>query len=308
MEHPYTATELDDILSACIEFKENFPDQLFYDSYIAGRGGVPVNKGRDLYQKLRYISGLDLYLLEYLSYGLDNIEYFDLGPNAKIFLKDGGFKRYFSEIESNNSIREKMKTNIKKLDPIHCDYVIITALEDDEMEKVLPFCVRTGHIDNDKHLIEYGHLATNPDKKIAWASQLTTGMVDASILATEMIIRFNPKFLIMPGVLGGKPKDTKIGDIVVSTKVFTIDKGKLTDKEFKREIESSNTNSSYVTAFKRDRNKILEFIKNNDPTRKTDIAIHFEPIACVRQVIDQKGFFIENISTTERKAIGLEME
>lgn len=112
----------------------------------------------------------------------------------------------------------------------------------------------------------------------------------------------------MPGVLGGKPKDTSIGDIVVSTKVFTIDKGKLTEEEFKREIESANTNSAYITAFKRDKDKAINYIKTNDPTRKNNINIHFEPIACVRQVIDQKGFFIENVSTVERKAIALEME
>ncbi|MGE3823847.1 MAG: hypothetical protein AB7G44_06450, partial [Bacteroidia bacterium] len=86
-----------------------------------------------------------------------------------------------------------------------CDYAIITALEEDEMEKVLPMITKIGTIPNEKHLIEYGVLKSNQKKKIAYASQQSTGMIDASILATELITLFRPKYLIMAGVLGGKP-------------------------------------------------------------------------------------------------------
>ena len=189
-----------------------------------------------------------------------------------------------------------------------CDYVIITALEEDEMEQVLPMIIKDGKVKNTKHLIEYGHLEKKSHKKIAYASQLSTGMIDASILATEMLIMFKPKFLIMTGVLGGKPFKTEIGDVVVSTKVFTIDKGKLTEEDFQKELEASNTDSSFITGFKREKEKIKESIKISDPTRKNNINIHFEPIACVRQVIDKENYFVENISTIDRKAIALEME
>lgn len=189
-----------------------------------------------------------------------------------------------------------------------CDYVIITALEEDEMEKVLPMIKKDGVIEDNKHLIEYGHLLTNPEKKIGYASQLSTGMVDASILATKLILTFNPKFLIMPGVLGGKPQKTNIGDIVVSTKVFTIDKGKLTDEGFEKEIEASNTDNAYTTKFRREKTSIIKYIKDLDDTRKKEPNIHFEPMACVRQVIDKEGYFVENISVNDRKTIALEME
>lgn len=213
-----------------------------------------------------------------------------------------------------------------------CDYAIITALEEDEMEKILPMIEKEGETSNTKHLIEYGHLIKNPKKKIAYASQQSTGMIDAAILATELLTTFKPKFLIMPGVLGGKPNDVNIGDIIVSTKVFTIDKGKLTTEEilkdetvkeqidfvekeveegkkvFKKEIEAVTMNSSAITKFIRKKDGILNYINNEDQTRKKIINLLFGPIACVRQVIDQKGYFEENILVIERKAIGLEME
>lgn len=213
-----------------------------------------------------------------------------------------------------------------------CDYAIITALEEDEMEKILPMIQKEGETSNTKHLIEYGHLKKNPNKKIAYASQQSTGMIDAAILATELLTRFNPKFLIMPGVLGGKPKEVNIGDILVSTKVFTIDKGKLTTEEilkdesvqeqlgivekeerkvknvFKKEVEAVTMNSSTITKFIRKKTDILRYINDEDQTRNKNINLLFGPIACVRQVIDQKGYFEENILIIDRKAIGLEME
>jgi nucleoside phosphorylase len=133
-------------------------------------------------------------------------------------------------------------------------------------------------------------------------------MVDASILATEMIIRFQPKFIIMAGVLGGRPNEVNIGDIVVATKVFTIDKGKISDIGFKKEIEASNITSAHITTFKREKERIIDYIKAKNETRTSRVDIHFGSIACVRQVIDVDGYFEENISIADRKALALEME
>jgi len=234
------------------------------------------------------------------------IKYYDLKQGIKADDIKPFTKRDIlsSSIQPGNA---HITSNIKHNHP-QCDYVIITALEDDEMEKVLPMIKKEGVINDNKHLIEYGHLESNPEKKIGYASQLSTGMIDASILATKLILTFNPKFLIMPGVLGGKPEKTKIGDIVVSTKVFTIDKGKLTDEGFEKEIEASNTDNAFTTRFKREKASIMEYINNLDETRSSIPDIHFEPIACVRQVIDKEGYFVENISTNDRKTIALEME
>ena len=230
-------------------------------------------------------------------------------------LEDGKFKVYTKrEILQ---LANASPSNLKQIESVLgsnqgndaiCDYVIITALEEDEMEKVLPMIEKQGRIKNEKHLIEYGHLKSNPLKTIAYASQQSTGMIDAAILATEMILRFHPKFLIMTGVLGGKPGEVKIGDIIVSNKVFTIDKGKITEDEIKTEIESVNLDSSHMTKFIREKQNILEFINRENTTRKSEVNILFGPIACVRRVIDKKGFFEENILYVDRKAIGLEME
>ncbi|MCF2221410.1 hypothetical protein H9Q08_19240 [Chryseobacterium sp. PS-8] len=212
-------------------------------------------------------------------------------------------------VEQKNKISEKQNeimTQQKETLELNAnyDYAIITALEEDEMEQILPL-VET--IEDDGHFRK-GYFKSNPEKKVILASQLETGMVDASILATEIIMKFNPKYLIMPGVLGGKPKDTKIGDVIVANKVFTVDKGKIKDSDFFKEIEASTINNSKITAFKSHKIKIQDYIRDSHPTHKAIVNIHFDPIACVRQVIDQKGFFLENFTSIERKTIGVEME
>lgn len=209
---------------------------------------------------------------------------------------------------SHSSIATSSDSNTANEQYPHCDYAIITALEEKEMEKVLPMLTKTGKVENKKHLIEFGHLKSNPKKTIVYASQLATGMIDAAVLTTEILVRFKPKFLIMAGVLGGKPNEVNIGDVVVATKVFTIDKGKITDYGFKPEIESANTDSSYITSFKREKEKIITYIKENDQTREDRIKVHFGSITCVRQVIDLEGFFEGNITPVDRKALALEME
>lgn len=133
-------------------------------------------------------------------------------------------------------------------------------------------------------------------------------MIDAAVLSTELIYLFKPKFLIMAGVLGGKPKDVKIGDIIVATKIFTIDKGKLTDDGFQKESEQSAIENVFVSKIIRNKKKVLAFLAENDPTRDIVPDLHFGPIACVRKVVDVKGFFNSQITPVDRKAVALEME
>src|SRR5690606_27255925 len=62
-------------------------------------------------------------------------------------------------IEKPEGINNGVKQNYPQ-----CDYAIITALEDDEMEKILPFIHNEGKVENNKHLIAYGHLKGNLSK------------------------------------------------------------------------------------------------------------------------------------------------
>lgn len=219
-------------------------------------------------------------------------------------------KQLLNYDESKKTDIEKESSKMKKTSEIKnskYEYAIITALEEDEMEKILPMIERKGNIENSKHLIEYGQIKGKDNKQVIYASQQATGMVDAAILATELL-QYKPKYLIMAGVLGGKPKKTEIGDVVIATKAFTIDKGKIDKLGFHPETEASNGENACITKLKRSKNEIANYLRNADNTRNSKIDIHFGPIGCVRQVIDLDGYFNDPINKTDRKAIALEME
>lgn len=205
------------------------------------------------------------------------------------------------------------RSEIKTLDShslysTNIDYAIITALEEDEMEKILQLFVKEFEIQETNNYIIFGHIKDNPTKKVVYASQHKTGMLDAAILATEILVRFKPKYFIMTGVLGGKPEETNIGDVVIATKVFEIDRGKITDTGFKKESSVSSINSKEIKKIHRNKKDIETFINSLDDTRNSNVKLHFGPIACVNQVIDIEGFFDSKITEIERKAIALEME
>lgn len=262
----------------------------------------------DQFRAWLFVSIIDFY--KWSDKNIDEFEPLFLALSSLGILLSGDVEYLKQEIErlpKNISSEKSSKKNGEIVNET-VDYAIITALEDDEMEKALPLFEAMQEVDGTKHFIEIGVLKSNQNKKVVFASQHTTGMVDAAILATELLTRFKPKYLIMIGVLGGKPTETQIGDVVVATKVFEIDKGKLSDIGFRKETSAAAINSREIKKIQREKNKIESYINSEDQTRKSNVKIHFGPIACVNQVIDVEGFFDSTISEVDRKAIALEME
>jgi nucleoside phosphorylase len=108
------------------------------------------------------------------------------------------------------------------------DYAVLTALykhEFTELEKFFDFN-EADIISDNTNRFNVGYSKANKKKKIIVATQVNTGMVDASVMATIMIEKFKPKYMIMTGVCGGLPTHN-FGDIIVASKVYTFQKGKV---------------------------------------------------------------------------------
>lgn len=226
------------------------------------------------------------------------------------------------------------------------DYAIIAALYEDEfqeIEKVFNWD-ETQDIITETKRYRVGYLKNNKKKRIVAAVPNATGMVDSAIIATQMLDFFRPKYLLMSGVCGGNAS-TKFGDIVLAKKVFTIQKGKLSDLRNKKgelielfDINKKRINpeqlfdqngkqlSLSVEKFEIEHDSIIEIdplvkdildpklaeIKNE--INKTlspygaNIQIYFEAMACSSMVINKTGFFENNIKTIDRKTVAVEME
>lgn len=269
-------------------------------------------------QKQTFVKNINFFILKFFEFYLKKeniekdytellIELENLKNKELIFVETLKDIKDFIEKKEYKEIIVKMDNQNNEKFHEQYDYAIITALEDDEMDKILEVATIEDEIENEKYLLRKGYFNKNPSKKILFASQNFSGFVDSAILTAEIISKYKVKLIIMPGVLGGNPSKTNFGDVIVANKVFTIDKGKIEEGNFNSEIESSNITHNLINKIKANKQKIVDYIRDSHSENKT-VDIYFEPIACVRHVISKKGYFLENISSLDRKAYGVEME
>ncbi len=245
------------------------------------------------------------------------------------------------QLFGNGDITEK--SDITKFP--HFDYAVITALyenEFEEVEKIFDFeedDIRTGTT-----IYKVGKLK-NTDIKVVASFATKTGMIEASIIATEMINMFTPKYIFMPGVCGGA-NSTKFGSVIVAEKVFIFQKGKVSDlkeitdngiqktkllynkKEFdKRKLTNSDGEKINIIIEKFEHESevieidtelstllkpILKSIKNkiNEPYKleSEKIEVQLESMACSMMVINKEDYFDDTILPIDRKTKAVEME
>ena len=119
---------------------------------------------------------------------LEDLQFNGLMQKAIVLqIKDLINSKTFKEVKQNKIMEE---INDDKLEKI--DYAIITALEDDEMEKILEVATINKKIKNKTYLLRIGYFNSNPNKKILFVTQNYTGLVDSSILSTEIISKYKP--------------------------------------------------------------------------------------------------------------------
>lgn len=261
-----------------------------------------------------------------------SLEDFD-GVFTKSFIGGGKFnrERFIEIIEKAKVKREEKKSLInckknKKLNSVNNNYdvAILTALYEDEFQNVIKAIDanwRFDKIKDDTKVYFTAEVKNCKNKKIRIiaTSQSSTGLVDAAVFATEIITKFKPKYLIMPGVLGGKPKakprskksdGIDIGDIVIGIKLFMLGKGKRTDAGVKPELESFEVDTKIIHLLRINQESIIDYVRANVTKKDSPIPLnlHFSPIACSNSVINEKGFFETNVTSIERKTIAIEME
>ena len=201
--------------------------------------------------------------------------------------------------------------------PSNCiDFAIITALFEDEFQNIKPIFNLVNDDKDPCGEYKYGNIENDSGKisTIVATHQPTTGMVDAAVLAAEMILRFKPKYLLMSGVCGGKDKDElKFGDIIVATSVQTFQKGKVTEESFEIERESCEIDRKIIKKIREKQDDIKYEIMKSDPGRRSyyqkfPLNIWLSPIACSTAVINKEGYFQQKIASQDRNILAVDME
>lgn len=95
MQSPFTTTELDALLKACIEFADAHNEESFYAGNIANREGVgDIDPTKRM---MEWVAETDKEVLENMGLGKDGVTYFRIGVRARQVMNTGGFKNYFKE-------------------------------------------------------------------------------------------------------------------------------------------------------------------------------------------------------------------
>ncbi|RKR80400.1 nucleoside phosphorylase [Mucilaginibacter gracilis] len=202
-------------------------------------------------------------------------------------------------------------------DKTDVDFVILTALYYDEMEEV-----KSAFNITEQHRFNFGknvgYYFVFEGNRIVATSQAQMGMVESAILSMECIYKFNPRYLIMPGVCAGEKK-TEFGDIIIPNKIHLYQAGKISDDGFEKEVVDVKIDEMILERIKPVEKDIVKeiFAKiKRSKTKKEEFekflykqfSTRVDPMACSTMVVDKKGFFSDNIKTVDRKMVALEME
>ncbi|MFM9446842.1 5'-methylthioadenosine/S-adenosylhomocysteine nucleosidase [Streptomyces acidiscabies] len=174
--------------------------------------------------------------------------------------------------------------------------VILTALPL-EYDAVHPYIEAPQEIVlKDGTRLEQGRLEGTP-----WTlalAELGEGALTTAILAKQIINELKPEALLFVGVAGGLKDDLRLGDVVVGTKVYAVQGGKITPEGRLERPESWHGSHALVQAA---RSALRDL--------RPDVRGHRKPIACGDVVLaDQRSEFAARIRRSYNDAYAIEME
>ncbi|CCK27357.1 phosphorylase [Streptomyces davaonensis JCM 4913] len=166
------------------------------------------------------------------------------------------------------------------------EYDAVRAHLGDEIEELV-------HEDGTR--VECGRLA-GTDWRLAVA-ELGEGAVNASALTTQILGWLRPEAVLFVGVAGSLKEDVAVGHVVIGTKVYAVQGGKVTPEGFHARPEVWHGSNRLLHAAR-------SALRGLDGVRG-----HLKPIACGDVVLtDEKSAFAEFIKRTYNDANAIEME
>lgn len=199
------------------------------------------------------------------------------------------------------------------------DIAIICALENPEFQQIKNLSTNWTPISRKSSSIQFYETSFTRDGKelsVIAASINQMGMVPTSILATQMIELFRPKYIAMTGIAAGIAGATELGEILVVEYSWDYNSGKIAtdnsgNKKFNVDIRQEALDRDLynrMNTLKDDKDflyKLYNSFKGTKP--KTYLEISIGHIASGAAVIANNNI-IENITLQARKLKGIEME
>lgn len=137
---------------------------------------------------------------------------------------DASSEEWYLRVE--NFLKQIIRTGTANHQDYDYDVAIICALENPELKEIknLPYQWKPSVVVGDT--TDY-FTGTFNGKRLICAAAYEMGMSASAVLATKMIAKFKPRYLIMTGIAGGvSSKDVHYGDVMVADPCFDYESGK----------------------------------------------------------------------------------
>jgi nucleoside phosphorylase len=226
----------------------------------------------------------------------------------------------FEELaKKHNSLFGNSKNDSDATD-FQTDLVILTALQTPELDAVLnldagwlqlqqapgeAFCFHRGTFRNGDHALS-----------VVAASATRIGMPAATVLASQAIDKFRPRYLAMAGIAAGV--NGQFGDVLIADRTWDYGSGKSKSvgRFFKRthfepdphQISTDDGLLSQVALFRSQRDEFMSQLVSDWPGNINHLPqIKIGPVASGAAILENRPL-IEAIKKGNRKLIGIEME
>jgi len=291
----------------------SLPERLDCDPHASG--GVELLselEERSIYNSPREVIGLTAFT----SIKADHQSFFDKRLWS-VMMYDEGSDSWTEQLQQ-KLIQIKNSLSTKNLTPTYgAEICVIAALSSPELKAVLnikSWGWSEYEVLNDPATYYQGSLKNG--KQIYAAASPRMGLPAAAALASKMISRFRPKYLVMIGIAAGMESKVKVGDIIVADPGWDYGSGKITlETDGTPTFEPSPHQISLDPIIKKQFERIesdhisLSTIYNDWPAKKPDtqLKLHIGPFASGASVVADPSITIK-LKDQHRKILGFDME
>jgi len=203
---------------------------------------------------------------------------------------------------STKMIHKKIKSSLK------IDFIIITVLAGEFSAVANKFENKT-EIKNKPYL---GYHAELKNHQILIVKQDKMGQSSGAALAALLCSEYNPNYVFLVGIAGGKKGKVKLGSIIVANQIIDITVGD--DEDGQRKSRPSTAPLIDSQLLTKSGNYAKTYIEDNtlnlpieDDTSDSSIEIFHEPMLSGNDVIKYDNFF-DVYEEWWKKVVGVEME
>ncbi len=189
------------------------------------------------------------------------------------------------------------------------DVAIVTAvdIEEESVKRLYDSWSEIKQPGDNQIYYETKFIKDGIERRVITAKQNEMGMTAASHLASKIINKFRPRYLIMTGIAAGIGAEQIYGDVIVPDIIWNYASGKFVSAD-NAEITFGDIGFLPRPVAIHMDSDILEIIYSIKRNPDNEFYLHIGPMACGNSVVANRDVVNKQIHSLFPKTVGLDME